>query len=261
MNSIKKFFRVLSEGKILCSLTARNIKIKYKDTWFGFVWVLLQPLCTIAILSFVFSQVIRLDIKNFPLFLCVGILPWTYFSSALTEATSSLIANGNLVLKVQFPREVLPLSYCLSNLFDFLFSLTVLLLILYVCRIPLSFFSLCMLLPLILCQLLFVFGLSMILSVLNVFYKDIGHLLSIALMFWFYLTPIFYSLDQIPEVYQTWYSMNPMAYFIEAYRMVLLHGVMPPFSFFGVLFGISFSSLCMGMLFFFIKEKSVAKEL
>ena len=112
---------IVHEWKIIKNLTIRNVKIKYKGTWLGFFWVILQPLCTILILYFVFSHFMRIDIEKFPLFLCAGVLPWTFFASSLVEATGSVVTNSNLVLKVNFPLEILPLSYCLSNLFDFIF--------------------------------------------------------------------------------------------------------------------------------------------
>jgi len=261
MNIFRRCVQVFQEGKILASLVGRNIKIKYKDTWLGFVWVLLQPLCTIAILSFVFSHVIRLDIDKFPLFLCAGVLPWTYFASALTEATSSIVVNSNLVLKVNFPREVLPLSYCISNLFDFVFSILILLPVLYFFKVPLNPVLLFFLVPLMLFQLLFVFGLSMILSVLHVFYKDVGHLLSVVLMFWFYLTPIFYSLEHVPESLLVWYTINPMVYFVQGYRAVLFNNATPGVAVLGMCALIGLVSLLCGSFFFFIREKSVAKEL
>jgi ABC-type polysaccharide/polyol phosphate export permease len=256
-----RLIQLFSEIKIVGGLTARNIKIKYKNTWLGFIWMLLQPICTIAILYFVFSRVIRLDIDNFPFFLCAGVLPWTFFASALTEATSSILVNSNLVLKVNFQREILPLTYCLSNLFDFVVSLCVLLII-YACIgifvSPLAFFYLILVIFL---HFLFVYGFSMFLSILHIFYKDIGHLLSIVLMFWFYLTPIFYAREQVPVSFQTWYEVNPMTHFITAYRTLLFSGGLPAGA---TIFKISFFALgtfCLGYAYFVSQEKNVAKEL
>ena len=108
---IKRFKELLNKAKVIQSLTLRNIKIKYKNTWLGFFWILLQPAFTIAILYFVFSNIIRIDIDKFPLFLAVGVLPWTFHSNSLNDGTSSIIANSNLLLKVNLPMEVLPIVY------------------------------------------------------------------------------------------------------------------------------------------------------
>jgi lipopolysaccharide transport system permease protein len=261
MNIFKRILLLYSERKIVYSLTVRNIKVKYKDTWLGFIWVLVQPLATIAILYFVFSHVIRLEIDNFPLFLCAGVLPWTFFASALTEATSSILVNSNLVLKVNFPREILPVTYCLSNLFDFLFSLFVLAIIFLFFRISISPLACLWLVPLIVLQFLFVYGFSMILSILHVFYKDIGHLLSITLMFWFYLTPVFYARESVPESFQLWYECNPMTHFTSAYRAILFYGTVPEAAGMLKIAGIAIFFFLCGYIFFMAKEKTVAKEL
>lgn len=261
MKILARILLLYRERKIVYSLTLRNIKVKYKDTWLGFIWVLVQPLATISILYFVFSHVIRLEIDNFPLFLCAGVLPWTFFASALTEATSSILVNSNLVLKVNFPREILPVTYCLSNLFDFLFSLLVLAIIFVCMRITISPFACLWLLPVIIFQFLFVYGFSMILSILHVFYKDIGHLLSITLMFWFYLTPIFYAREQVPESFQLWYEWNPMTHFTSAYRAILFYGRSPELAGIAKIAAIAILFFLCGYIFFMVKEKSVAKEL
>ena len=261
MNMFFRIKRLFQEHKIIFSLALRNIKIKYKNTWLGFLWVLLQPLCTIGILYFVFSQVIRLDIEMFPLFLCAGVLPWTFFASALTEGTASIVSNSNLVLKVNFPREILPLTYCVSNVFDFVFALIILFIVLsgFAVIIPVS--VLIWLIPLICIQFIFVFGLSMFLSVLHVFYKDIGHLLSVVLMFWFYLTPIFYSIEHVPEKFRQWYQYNPMTHFIGAYRSILFYAEVPSGILFVKISVISVTVFIAAVLFFISTEKQVAKEL
>jgi len=261
MKNRARLIQIFYELKIIASLTARNIKIKYKNTWLGFIWVLLQPLCTIAILYFIFSHVIRLDIENFPFFLCAGVLPWTFFASALTEATSSILVNSNLVLKVNFPREILPLTYCLSNLFDFLFSLLILLIIYACVGIFISPLAIVYLLLIIFLHFLFVYGFSMVLSILHVFYKDVGHLLSIVLMFWFYLTPIFYAREHVPKSFQAWYEINPMTHFVSSYRALLFEGSFPEVYTVVKVSASAVLTFCLGYAYFISQEKKVAKEL
>jgi len=258
---LKRATILLQEWKIIKNLTLRNVKIKYKGTWLGFFWVILQPLCTIFILYFVFSHVVRLNIDNFPLFLCTGVLPWTFFASSLVEATGSVVTNSNLVLKVNFPLEILPLSYCLSNLFDFIFSLCILVPILYFLGIKIPILYLLFLIPIIIFHLFFVTGLSLLFSVAHVFYKDVGHLLSVVLMFWFYLTPIFYSIDHLPAHITLLYSFNPMMHFINGYRDVLFSVSLPPLLLYVKLIGIGFVFLLIGWIVFMVKEKSMVKEL
>ncbi len=258
---LKRGSVIFREWKIIKNLTIRNIKIKYKGTWLGFFWVILQPLCTILILYFVFSHVMRMDIEKFPLFLCAGVLPWTFFASSLVEATGSVITNSNLVLKVNFPLEILPLSYCLSNLFDFIFSLVILMPILYFFGIHIPVYYLVFLIPIIIFHLFFVAGLSFLFSVAHVFYKDVGHLLSVVLMFWFYLTPIFYSIDHLSDKIKLFYSFNPMMHFINAYREILFSVSLPGVMLYAKIMAIGVFFLFLGWIVFMAKEKSMVKEL
>ncbi|MBU1863690.1 MAG: ABC transporter permease [Candidatus Omnitrophica bacterium] len=259
--AIERAIILLREWKIIKNLTLRNIKVKYKNTVLGFFWALLQPLCTIVIFCFVFSYVLETDTENFPLFLCVGILPWMFFANSLGEATASVISNSNLVLKINFPLAVLPLSYCLSNLIDFLFALIILLPILYVFGTPIPLVILLHLFPIIVCHLLFIMGLSLMLSVAHVFYKDIGHLLTVVLMFWFYLTPILYPLTQVPQEVLAFYYLNPTIYFIEGYRGVLFDSAAPQLLLYGKMLGVGLVFLLTGWLVFINKERDMVKEL
>jgi len=258
---IRRLFLLISERKIVTNLTTRNLKVKYIGTWLGFLWVFVQPLCTISILYFVFSHVIQLNIQKFPLFLCAGVLPWTFFSSALIEATSSVVNNSNLVLKVNFPLEAIPLSYCFSNLIDFIFSLIILIPILFYFHITIPPSAIWYVLPIIIFHLCFTIGLSLMLSVAHVYFKDIGHLLAVFLMFWFYLTPIFYTIDHLPENIIALYQYNPMLHFVEAYRAILFHSVPPEGATLGILACIGVITLVIGWIIFIANERTMVKEL
>ena len=252
---------LFKERSIIRNLTLKNLKVKYKGTWLGFFWVFLQPLCTIAILYFVFSHVIRLDIEKFPLFLCAGVLPWTFFSGALVRASASIVESSNLVQKVNFPLEILPISYCLSNLVDFFFSLLILIPILYCFGVLIPFMTLLHLFPIMIFHLLFVTGLSFMLSTAHVFYKDVGHFLSIFLMFWFYLTPIFYSINHLSPNIITLYSFNPMVHFIDGYRQIMFFTELPSLLNYARMMVIGVVFLIIGWTIFIYKEKDMVKEL
>lgn len=250
-----------NERKVIWNLTVRNLKIKYKDTWLGFFWAFLQPLCTILILYFVFSQVLDVGVENFPIYLCTGVIPWTFFSNAVSDATGSLIDNSNLVHKVNFPTEVIPLSYCLLSLFDFLISLVILFPVLLLFRVPLEWHLFVWLVPILFFHLIFCIGFSFFLSAVNVFYKDTAHLLGVVMMFWFYLTPVFYSIEHLSETMRFWFQFNPMLHFVDAYRAVLFH-VQTPATF--TLVVISVVGVVMffsGWTYFVNREKEMVKEL
>lgn len=258
---MKRILQILNHAGVVRNLVFRNIKIKYKGTWLGVFWVFLQPLCTIAILYFVFSRVFKTDIEQFPMFLCAGVLPWSFFAASLIEGSSALVHNGNLVLKVNFPLELLPFSYCLSNVFDFCFALIVFIPLAVYFGSPFNIILFMALVNIIILHVLFVFGLTLFLSVAHVFFKDVGHILSIVLMFWFYLTPIFYTIDHLAEEIINLYQFNPMLHFINSYRDVLLNGSLPSFYEYGVMIILACASLIGGWLFFLIKERTVVKEI
>lgn len=223
---MKSGYELFTHREILKNLVLRNLRVRYKGSTLGFLWTFLNPLLTMLIFYIVFSKIIKINIEQYPLFLLSALLPWTFFSSSLTDAAHSIINNANLVKKIYFPREILPLSYVLSNFINFLFSLAVLLPILIVFRAGgLRFIYF---LPAILIlHLIFTIGLALFLSCANVYFRDVSHFLGIILMFWFYLTPVFYSLDMVPQNLRSIYILNPIASLITIYRNVLFEGKTP----------------------------------
>jgi len=214
---------------LLKSLVQRNLSIQYKGSALGFIWILLEPILNMAILSFVFTKIIRFQIDKFPLFILSAILPWNFFSRALSEATSSIIENANLVKKAYFRRELLPISSVLSNFVSLIFSLLVFIPVLVLFKIPLNlsiFF-----LPVVICShMLFTLGLAFFLSCVNVYFRDINSIIRFILMLWFYLTPIFYPLSMVPQDLRYIYKLNPMVSIIAMYRNILFEGKIPQFS-------------------------------
>ncbi len=221
---------------LLYMLVVRDLKARYKNSVIGIVWSLLNPLLMMFIFTWVFTAMVpNRTIRAFPVFFLCGLLPWQYFTGGLTASTGSLVAHANLIKKVYFPREVLPLSAVLSNLVHFLIALVVLFALMLFFHI--RFTKWLLLLPfIILIQTAFTAGLGLALSVLNVFYRDVQHLLEVLLLGWFFLTPIFYPLDILPRDYNflgvtvdlwRWMQiLNPMASIIAAYRDVLYWGRM-----------------------------------
>ena len=162
------------------NLVSRDLKVKYKGSILGFFWSLLNPLAMLIVYTVAFKYIIRIRVENFPLFFLCGFLPWTFLSLSLSMAVSSIKDNANLVKKVYFPREILPLSIVLSNLVQFLLTFIILIPALLLFKIKLGLPLLY--LPLIIIfHLAFTLGLSLFLSALNVFFSDIRHLLEIFL--------------------------------------------------------------------------------
>ena len=213
---------------LLQTLVGRDIKLRYKRSVMGFAWSLLNPLAQLLVFGFVFTTVLPLDIPNYAVFLCSGLLPWTWFSGALYEAANSVVENRELIRRPGFPTAVLPIVTVLSHLVHFVLALPVLLLFLWVASIPFTWAILA--LPLVIAlQFVFMLSLAYLLSAVHVTFRDTQYLLNIVLLLGFYLTPVFYDTAAIPQRFHLIYSLNPMYHFINAYRAILLHGLWPDF--------------------------------
>ena len=163
-------------------LTLREIKARYKQSFLGFFWIILNPLFQMAIMSFVFSTILKITNLgvHYPVFLYAGLLPWTFFANSLSSATNVLVGNSALLKKIYFPREVLVLSTLLSKVFDFCLAFLVFIILLLVFRIPMTLYML-LFIPIFVLQFLFTYGLSLLLSALNLFYRDIQYLFDLIL--------------------------------------------------------------------------------
>lgn len=214
---------------LLLHMTIRHLRGQYKQSVLGYAWAVVNPLSQIIILSFVFSTILRIPAPEgtpYPLFMFVGLLPWIFFSSALSSATDSVVNASSLVTKVYFPREILPTAAVLTKLVELGFGLMILsVLMLYYGRLP-ETTSLWM--PLLFfIHLVFTLGLSYPLAALNLYFHDVRFLVGVALLLWFYLTPIIYPVSLVPAKYEIIFDLNPNALFINAYRRVILYGESP----------------------------------
>jgi ABC-type polysaccharide/polyol phosphate export permease len=209
-------------------MTVRHLRGQYKQSVLGYAWAFVNPLSQMLILTFVFSTILRIPSEGvpYPLFLFVGLIPWMFFSNAVSSATESVVGAAGLVTKVYFPREVLPTAAVFTKLVDLGFGLLILgaLIVYYGQPLPLTSLWLPVLLAI---QTIFTLGLSYPLAALNLFFHDVRFLVGVTLTLWFYLTPVIYPVDLVPEKYQFVYDLNPMSLFINAYRRVLLHGEGP----------------------------------
>ncbi|MBD3413415.1 MAG: hypothetical protein GF421_03165 [Candidatus Aminicenantes bacterium] len=257
---IQKLKEIYQYRFLVLSLVSRDLKVKYKGSVLGFFWSLLNPLVMLAVYTVAFKYIIKVRVENFPIFFLCAFLPWSYLNASLSMSVGAIKDNGNLVKKVYFPREVLPLSVVLSNLVQFLLTFLILIPALLFFKIDLGLALL--LLPLvILFQTGFNLGLSYFFSASHVFFADIKHLLEIFLQIWFWLTPIIYPVSFIPEKYLVLYKLNPAVWFVEGYRSLLLHNKGIPFQECVLLFLIGAVFFLFGHLFFNYKNKRFAEEI
>ncbi len=242
------------------NLVARDIKFRYKGSFLGLFWSLLNPMALIAIYSFLFTRVLPLDIPDYVPFLAAGVLPWNCFAASLDFSADALLANRDLIKKAVFPNEMLLVASITSNLLILALGIPVLLVFLIASGIP--FTPAMLLLPAIIAlQLTFTLGLALIVSTLNVYLRDTRHLLGVALFAWFFLTPVFYDHKAVPAAYQSLYSANPMARLIDGYRDVLLFGRVPDGTLMGQLALASAVVLVCGLAVFGRYKSSFPEEL
>lgn len=235
---------------LVWALVCRHLHARYRGSVLGFVWSFLNPLCLIAVYSLIFQYYIRFhDVEHYTLFLFAGLLPWTWFSSGLLEATGSITGGGSLVTKAMFPPQILPVVAVLTNLANFLFAVPLLLAVMLIAGVtpgPSMLF-----LPLVIVvELVFLLGLSMAFSALNVHYRDIQHILGNVMTLWFFLCPIIYPVTNIPERFQITLLLNPVALFTEMYQGMFLSGATPSVVRLGVLLAVALLTLCIGSLIF-----------
>jgi ABC-type polysaccharide/polyol phosphate export permease len=216
---------------LLKNLIIRDIKARYKDSVLGILWSMLNPLGLMLVFTIVFTVLSRGGgQRQYPVFVLVGIMPWNFFSSSLSGGATAIISNSSLVKKVYFPRELLPTASLLSNAVNFGITFLVLIIFIYAYRIGLTIYALWV--PLImLTQLIFTLGITLLLSAVAVFYRDVLMLLQVVTQAWFFLTPIFYPFEFFgnsstfmgitfnPAQVMRW--VNPMASIIDSYRTVL----------------------------------------
>ena len=227
--------------ELVKNLVIRDLKVRYKNSVLGFLWSLLNPLMMMVIFTVVFTIMLPNNtIDRFPVFVLCALLPWNFFSSSVMTSIHSIVGNAHLIKKVYFPREVLPLSAVLANLVNFLLAMTVLFGMIFVFRTPLTVWAL--LLPVVvIIQLIFTLGLAFFLSTLNVFYRDTAAIMDVAMLAWFFLTPVFYPITILPhyrtlfgfalDIQRLAYILNPMASIIASYRVILYNGAPPAFDF------------------------------
>ena len=217
---IKKLF---SYRELLFSLTKKELKVKYRGSVLGFFWSLLNPILTMLVYSFVFSIVLRAGIQEFAIFLICALLPFNFLSNSVNYGSGSIISNSNLVNKIYFPREILPLSLVFSNLVNFFFELIAIFIVL--AFMGYKFYLFLYILPvLIFIQFFLVVGMTLLVSALNVFFRDLQHLITIVMMVWFFGTPIIYPLSMVPERFQPYIKfINPMTIYAAYYRNIFYY--------------------------------------
>lgn len=191
-------------------LLGKELKAKYKGMVLGYLWSMLLPLCQSLVFLVVFNHFLRFPIKNYFLYLSIGFVMWQFFANSIICGATVLIHNSNLVKKTTCPHLIFIAASVGSELVHLLVSIPILLLFMIVCKVSLAWSSLYSLVLGTLTISLFTFGITILVALLNTFFRDLERLLQVILQIWFYVTPIFYSMEQIPERYHQLFSWNPL---------------------------------------------------
>lgn len=258
MNVFKDLYKY---RELLKTSVKKEIRGKYKNSFLGVLWSFLNPLLQILVYAIVFPLIMKNNEKNYVVFLCCGLIPWTFFSTAITRAAFTMIENGNIIKKVYFPREILPISICVSEAVNFLISTVII--IAFVLFNGLGLTTYILFYPLIyIVQFLLVLAIGLVVSSITVYIRDLQHLIGVALQLLFYATPIVYNPATINARGFEWVlKINPMTYIIGAYRDIFYNQVMPDITSLLVLGGILVVVCVVGYMIFNKLQKGFAEEL
>ena len=238
---------------LLFNLVSRDIKVRYRKSFLGMLWTVINPLLMMIVMTIVFSTLFQSTIENFPIYFLAGNLIFTLNSEITNNCTYAIIGNASLLKKVYIPKYLFPLSKAGSALVNLVFSLVAMFLVMIILRVP--FLPTLLLLPLpIFYAFLFSVGLGLMLSALTVYFRDIAYFYSGLLIAWNYLTPVFYPIEILPDVPRRLMQFNPLYHYIDYMRNLILHGVVPDIKENLVCLIMGFIMLLIGTYVFYRKQ-------
>ena len=215
--------------ELILAWTLRSIRARYQQSLLGVLWAIIQPAASAVIFTIIFTKFVPVDTGDVPyiVFSYTAMAPWMFFTSSVNEMVASLVTNINLVIKIYFPREVLPIAVLFSRLMDFAIAYILLGVLMIVYRRTIYIPNLIYIPLILIVQMSLSLGLGLIGSALNVFYRDIRHIFSLILNIWFYASPIIYPVTAVPENLRKIYYLNPMVGILESYRAVIIYNHQP----------------------------------
>lgn len=234
---------------LLKELVGRDLKVKYRRSFLGYVWSLLNPLLMMCIMTIVFSYMFRFDIPNYPLYLITGQTLWTFFNESTNMSMYSVLQNGSLIKKVYVPKFIFPISRVLSSFVTLSFSLVAIVIVMMFTKTVFSWTILLFPVPLLF-LLLFAMGIGMVLSALSVYFRDVTHLYGVLTLAWMYLTPTFYPISALPEEIVPVIEANPVCSYLTFFREIVLYGTVPEWALWWRCIWVSILALAVGMVVF-----------
>lgn len=254
------FQKIYQYRELLKTNVKKEIRGRYKNSILGIMWSFLNPLLQLAVYSVIFGALLAGGDSTYPIYICVALIPWTYFTTAITQASFTIIGNGDIIKKVYFPREILPISVVTSGAVNFMISTIIILAFVIFSGVGLSWYILFY--PFVLLvQYVLLLGISFIVSSITVYFRDLEHIIGIILLAAFYGTPIVYKLEQLPANLQMIMKLNPMTHIINGYRDIFYYHQMPDMKILGILLMISVGITIIGYFIFKKLQKGFAEEL
>jgi homopolymeric O-antigen transport system permease protein len=241
------------------NMVVQELRVRYQRSLLGFFWSLLNPLLMLATLSLVFSSLNK-EIEHYPVFLLAGMVPWTFMSVALNECATCIIVNESLIRKIYLPKLIFPLARVLIGLATLVFSLAALFVIAGPLGARPSWSLICLPLAVGLFAI-FTLGLGLIVATANTFYRDCGHLVSVFLQAWYFVTPILYAIDTFPERWRWLFKLNPAFYFIEVFHDILFAAQWPRLGLLATAAAIAATTLGIGYAIFKSQEDKMVFRL
>lgn len=224
MKTLKELYEY---RQMIISLVRRDLRGRYKGSVLGFLWTFLNPLLQLIVYTIVFSLILRAGIDKFYLFLFVALVPWIFFSTCITGGSSCILAQQDMVKKIYFPREVLPVSFVTSQYVNMLFSFIIIFIVVVLSGVGINLIALLYLPIIMIVEYIMALGVVMLVSSLTVYFRDLEYILGIVSMAWMYLTPVLYPVETVPENLVPIFNLNPMAPIIIAYRDILYYKQIP----------------------------------
>ncbi|WP_143321873.1 ABC transporter permease [Clostridium sp. HBUAS56010] len=238
MKTIKELY---AYREMIFSLVRRDLNGRYKGSALGFLWTFINPLLQLGVYTMVFSVIMRSGIEDYYLFLFVALIPWIFFSTSLSGGSSCIWSQKEMVKKIYFPREVLPIAFVTSQFINMLLSFFVIFGVLIVSGKGINLIALLYLPVIMIIEYILALSFAMISSAVTVYLRDVEYILGIVTMAWQFLTPVMYSVDMVPDQFRTIFYLNPMTPVIVAYRDILYYKKVPEL-------GTLVHAVCLGMV-------------
>lgn len=246
---------------MISSLVKRDLRGRYKGSILGFLWTFINPLCQIIVYTVVFSVIVKNDLDHFYVYMISGMIPWVFFETSMRVGSGCVRYQGDLLKKIYFPREVLPISVVTSNFVNMLLCFILVFAVVIFSGRGINFVAILCLPVVMVIEYMITLGLTLIFSSCTVYFKDLEHIVTVLMMIWIYATPILYSINTVPDGLKTLFELNPMTGVIESYHNILYWGSLPNINYLLYSLGCGIVLLIIGELIFNKLSDGFAEEL